>query len=178
MTKRGKVLRDPHTAPALLMVEGQQYPFSLEGIWASEIPPKPGSPWRSSSMTTGVIARITAIPESQLAREQAEAAMAAAKQHGAALASKMVARFGIPNLVAAALLIVGWFFSRPSRSKPPSAEWTSPLAGLGLRQLEQPPRRTFTGGKRHCAGRGLLRTARHRRARRTFPSLFLEGQAR
>jgi hypothetical protein len=143
MTKRGKVLRDPHTSPGLLMVEGQQYPFSLEGIWASETPPKPGQPVAVEFNDEGVIARITAIPESQLAREQAEAAMAAAKQHGAALASNMVARFGIPNLVAAALLIVGWFFLAAVSIKTPFggmdfsfwqvlgfANSSSPLEGL------------------------------------------------
>jgi hypothetical protein len=119
MTKRGKVLRDPHTGPGLLMVGGQQYPFSLEGVWSSDTPPKPGQPIAVEFNDEGMIVRITAIPESQLAREQAEAAMSAAKQHGAALASNMVARFGIPNLVAAALLIIGWFFLA-------TAEWTSP----------------------------------------------------
>jgi hypothetical protein len=143
MTKRGKVLRDPHTGPGLLMVEGQQYPFSLEGIWSSDTPPKPGLPIAVEFDTGGAIARITVIPESQLAREQAEAAMAAARQHGAALASNMVARFGIPNLVAAALLIMGWFFLASASIKTPFggmdfsfwqilgfANSSSPLEGL------------------------------------------------
>jgi hypothetical protein len=58
----------------------------------------------------GQIVGITAVPDSQLAKEQAEVAMAVAKEKGAALASGMVAKFGLPNLVAAGLLIVGWFF--------------------------------------------------------------------
>ena len=41
MAKRGKVLRDPHLGPGLLMVEGKQYPF-LEGSWRSDVPAKPG----------------------------------------------------------------------------------------------------------------------------------------
>ena len=42
MQKRGRILRDPLSGPGLLMVEGQQYPFSLEGIWRSEAPPTTG----------------------------------------------------------------------------------------------------------------------------------------
>ncbi len=42
MTKRGRVLRDTTSGPGLLMMEGQQYRFSLEGVWKSETPPKPG----------------------------------------------------------------------------------------------------------------------------------------
>ena len=42
MSKRGKVLRDPHAGPGLLMVEGQQYQFLLEGVWKSDVPPTPG----------------------------------------------------------------------------------------------------------------------------------------
>jgi hypothetical protein len=92
------------------MVEGQQYPFSLEGVWKSEIPPKPGLVVEVEFDPQSRISGITAVPEGQIAKEQAEAAMAAAKEKGAALASNMVAKFGLPSLVAGGLLIVGWFF--------------------------------------------------------------------
>jgi hypothetical protein len=110
MKKRGKVLRDPMAGPGLLMVEGQQYSFSLEGVWKSEVSPKPGLVVDVEFDPPGQISGITAVPESQLAKEQAEAAMALAKEKGAALASGLVAKFGVPNLVAAGLLVVGWFF--------------------------------------------------------------------
>ena len=119
MTKRGKVLRDPHTGPGLLMVEGQQYPFCLDGIWRSEIPPKPGLAVAVDFDAQGTIAGITVVPESQLAKEQAEAAMSVAKQKGAALAGNLVARFGIPTLVGAGLLVIGWFFLAAASIKTP-----------------------------------------------------------
>ena len=40
--KRGKVLRDASTGSGLLIVEGQQYPFSLTDLWKSPQPPKIG----------------------------------------------------------------------------------------------------------------------------------------
>ena len=108
MKKRGKVLRD--AGPGLLIVEGQQYPFALEGIWKSDVPPKPGMVVDVEFDRENKIIAIYSVPESQLAKEQAEAAMAVARERGAALASGMVAKFGMPSLVAIGLLIVGWFF--------------------------------------------------------------------
>lgn len=110
MKKRGKILRDPHSGPGLLIAEGQQYQFSLEGIWKSEAPPKPGLAVDVEFDAASQIMAITAVPESQLAKEQAEAALAVAREKGGAFASSMVAKFGLPKLVAAGLLIVGWFF--------------------------------------------------------------------
>ncbi|HEY7097243.1 MAG TPA: hypothetical protein VH437_11005 [Terriglobales bacterium] len=118
MKKRGKVLRDPHSGPGLLMVEGQQYAFALEGTWRSEVPPKPGQAV-DVDFEQGKIVGISVVAESQVAREQAEVAMNAAKQKGAALASGMVAKFGVPTLVCAALLIVGWFFLAAASIKTP-----------------------------------------------------------
>lgn len=110
MKKRGKVLRDTNAGPGLLMVEGQQYAFALEGQWRSEAAPKPGMVVEVELGPDGKVQAIYAVAESQLAKEQAEVALAAAKEKGAALASSMVAKFGLPALVAAGLLIVAWFF--------------------------------------------------------------------
>ncbi len=110
MAKRGKVLRDPHAGPGLLMVEGQQYSFSLEGIWKSETPPKPGLVVDVEFDAAGAITGITAVPESQLAKEQAEAALAAARERGGKIFGEVVAKTGMANLVAGLLLVIGWFF--------------------------------------------------------------------
>jgi hypothetical protein len=111
MAKRGKVLRDPNAGPGLLMVEGQQYPFALEGVWKSEIAPKPGQVVEVTfDTTTGQIAGITAVPESQLAKEQAEVALKAAKEKGGEIFGQIVAKVGMPNLVAGLVLFIAWFF--------------------------------------------------------------------
>jgi hypothetical protein len=110
MKKRGKVLHDTSAGPGLLMVEGQQYPFALEGVWKSEAAPRSGLVVDVEFDQGRQIVAIIAVPESQLAKEQAEAVMAVAKEKGAALASGLVARFGVSTLVAEGLLIVGWFF--------------------------------------------------------------------
>src|SRR5262249_13456310 len=110
MKKRGKVLRDTTAGPGLLMVEGQQHAFELGGQWRSQLPPKPGMVVDVEFGHNGKAQAIYAVAESQIAKEQADAALAAAKGKRTALASSMVARFGIPTLVAAGLLIVSWFY--------------------------------------------------------------------
>jgi len=40
--RRGKVLRDASQGPGLVMIEGRQYPFSLEDLWKSGRLPKAG----------------------------------------------------------------------------------------------------------------------------------------
>ncbi len=108
MTKRGKVLRDPYAGPGLLMVEGQQYPFGLEVVWKSEAPAKPGLAVDVEFDATGKIAGITAVPDAQLAREQAALALDAAKNKGGELFGRIVAKVGMPNLVAGAVLFLSW----------------------------------------------------------------------
>lgn len=110
MSRRGKIMRDPTTGPGLVIVQGEQHQFGLEGVWKSDVLPRPGLVVDVEFDAGGRIAAMSAVPEAQIAREQAEAAMAMAKEKGAAMASGLVARVGIPRLAAAALLVVGWFF--------------------------------------------------------------------
>ncbi len=110
MSKRGKILRDTNAGPGLVNVDGQQHQFTLEGAWKSAVPPKPDMAVDVDFAADGTVSSITAVPESQIAREQAELVMAAAREKSKAVASAAVAKFGLPTLVATGLLIVGWFF--------------------------------------------------------------------
>lgn len=108
MSKRGTIMRDPSTGPGLVMVQGQQFQFALEGVWRTETLPRPGLVVDVDFDPTGQVSGITPVPESKLAREQAEVALEFAREKSAALASGLVARFGVPRLVAAAALLIGW----------------------------------------------------------------------
>jgi hypothetical protein len=110
MAKRGKVLRDTNAGPGLLMVEGQQYPFALEGVWKSPVAPKPGAVVDVEFDPNGQIVAITAVPDSQIAKEQAEIALKAAKEKGGELFTQIVAKVGMANLVAGLLLLISWWF--------------------------------------------------------------------
>lgn len=110
MKHRGKILRDTNAGPGLLSSEGVQHPFTLETHWKSDTPPKVGMVVEVALDGAGGLAAVTPVAEAQLAREQAELAMQAAKAKGGALAAGLTARFGVPTLVAMTALVAGWFF--------------------------------------------------------------------
>lgn len=110
MTKRGKVLRDTSAGTGLIVADNQQYSFTLDGVWKSEVPPSVGMTVDLELDAAGQITSIRTVTDSQITKEQAQAALEAAKSKGAEVASGIVARFGVPNLVAIAVLLIGWFF--------------------------------------------------------------------
>jgi hypothetical protein len=109
MAKRGRIMRDPNAGPGLVIIEGRQYPFSLEGIWRSDTLPRLGLVVDVDFDPEGQVAAMTAVPDAQLAREQAEAALQGARRKGAQLASGAVERFGAARLLAVGLLVPGWW---------------------------------------------------------------------
>lgn len=109
MKKRGKILRDTSSGPGLLAVDGQHYQFSVEGVWRSNVPPAVGMTVEVEFATDASIVGINQVPDSQIAKEQADVVMKAAREKGGALASAAIARFGLPLLVAAGVIIVSWF---------------------------------------------------------------------
>jgi len=82
--KRGKVLRDPHAGPGILIVEGRQYRFWLDGSWNSDVPPKPGLAVDVIFSAQGQIQEITVVSEAVLERAHAERARVARKTSYAA----------------------------------------------------------------------------------------------
>jgi hypothetical protein len=81
MSKRGKILRDTNTGTGLVVVEGQQHQFILEEVWKSAVPPKPAMAVDVDFAADGTISSsIIAVSDSQIAKEQAELVMAAARK--------------------------------------------------------------------------------------------------
>jgi hypothetical protein len=109
MAKRGKVLRDPLAGPGLLIAEGRQYQFVLEGTWKSDIPPKPGLVVDIELDAQGRLAGITAVPDLQLAQEH-ELTIGADKRRTFASALALFVQSGMAHLIAVGLLILSWFF--------------------------------------------------------------------
>lgn len=110
MNIRGKILRDTNAGPGLLSIALQQVPFTLEQHWKSDVPPKVGAVVDVERDAAGAVLTVVPVAEAQLAREQAEQAMLAARAKGGALAAGLTARFGLPTLIAMTALLVGWFF--------------------------------------------------------------------
>ncbi len=120
MTKRGRVLRDTNIGPGLLTVEGKQYSFLLEGMWRSEVPPRPGMTVDVNFDPDGAPAEVFAVSEGQIAKEHAQRAFDGALRHGGAVGGSIGAslgggvkgRFG-PLTIAAELIMLLAFFVLP-----------------------------------------------------------------
>lgn len=119
--KRGRVLRDTSAGEGLVFVDGNQYPFKLEGMWRSEFAPKANMAVDVEFDDQGKILALRSVAGSTVAGEQASQALDAA---GAA-AKKMASEFqskGLPviqdwakavgynKLIAFAVLVISWFF--------------------------------------------------------------------
>jgi hypothetical protein len=110
MTKRGKILRDTSVGNGLLVADGQQYSFTLEGAWKSEVPPTVGMTVDAEIDESGQVTSLRNVSDTQMSKEQAQAALNAAKGKGAEIFSAVVAKVGAINLVAIGILLIGWFF--------------------------------------------------------------------
>ncbi|WP_263376049.1 hypothetical protein [Granulicella aggregans] len=124
MTKRGRVLRDTNIGPGLLTVEGKQYSFLLEGMWRSEVSPRPGMTVDVNFDSDGAPAEVFAVSESQIAKEQAQRAFSGALRHGEALGGAVTGAIGAsvagglkrrlgPLTIAAEVILLLAFFVLP-----------------------------------------------------------------
>lgn len=116
MKQRGNILRDTQGGSGLISVNGRQVAFQLEGVWRSESAPAVNMTVEVEFDDSGALISMSSVDSAQLAREQAEAAMAVAREHGdkafasgKLLAASAVARFGLPTLIAIGALGLGWW---------------------------------------------------------------------
>jgi hypothetical protein len=74
MRTQGKVLRVPNVAPGLIMMQGRQFKFSGNTDWKSKVEPTLGRVVNVDLDRDLQVVAVTPVPESQLAKEQAEPA--------------------------------------------------------------------------------------------------------
>jgi hypothetical protein len=110
MAERGKILRDTNAGEGIIFVNGVQKIFTLEKHWRSGEAPKVGQAVEVTLNAEGNIDSVVLVDESQLAKEQAQKALEAAKARGREGANALVAMVGVPTLVAIGLLTISWFF--------------------------------------------------------------------
>ena len=109
MTKRGRVLRDTNIGPGLLTVDGKQYSFLLEGMWRSDVPPRPGMAVDVGFDTNGAPAEVYAVSEAQIAKKQAQKALGGALLKGESVRSNLTAHFGVPAIAAEIIMLLSFF---------------------------------------------------------------------
>jgi hypothetical protein len=118
---RGKILRDTNSGPGVVVVDGVQKIFTLEDHWKSEIPAKVGAVVEVELTAEGGMVSVRAVDETVIAKEQAQKAIelageqgkkiaALAGSHGKVYAGVLVAKVGLPTLVAVGGLAISWLF--------------------------------------------------------------------
>ncbi|HVQ13067.1 MAG TPA: hypothetical protein VMS40_05730 [Vicinamibacterales bacterium] len=114
---RGTIIKVPDATPGLLMIDGQQLAFVLEGRWKSAVAPAANMVVEVDLSEAGVVAAVTVVDSQQLAKEKIDQLSGLAQQHGkeaAAIAKQgvgaLAARMGTPTLVAAVAVWIAWFF--------------------------------------------------------------------
>jgi hypothetical protein len=115
------VLRDTSAGEGLVFVDGNQYPFRLEGMWKSEFAPKANMTVDVEFDDQGKLVALRSVSSGAVAGEQAsqalDAAGAAAKKMAAEFQSKglpvlqeWAQRVGYSKLIAFAALVIAWFW--------------------------------------------------------------------
>lgn len=139
--KRGRVLRDTHAGPGLLVVDSVQHLFTLENMWRSDVPPRAGMVVDVTFTSDGALASVAAVPEAQVAKEQAQTVLAGALRHVSGLSETARAHYGILNVSLQLLLLISFFVLQSlSLQATPYLQphWTGWEAiGVDLHGLEQ-----------------------------------------
>jgi hypothetical protein len=113
---RGTVIKVPDTTPGLLLLNGRQYSFTLEGVWRSAVAPAPNQSVTVDVDNAGVVLSITVVDQQQIAKEKLAELSGVAQERGKVVAgqiqggiSALAARMGAVTLGIAVLIWISWF---------------------------------------------------------------------
>ena len=108
----GKVLREPGVGPGLLMIDGRQFRFWLEGVWLSPLPPKPGLNVQVEFNERQQMAGITVIPNDEMRPEPSGTGFLIKKYWRTQRAALWIVRLGVLAGTTGVLLLIAWLFLR------------------------------------------------------------------
>jgi hypothetical protein len=113
---RGTIIKVPDATPGLLLVNGKQYSFTLEGVWNSAVAPAPNQVVTVEISSAGVVSSITVVDQQQIAKEKFAELSGVAQERGKVVAAQLqsgvgalAARMGVVALGAAVVIWVAWF---------------------------------------------------------------------
>jgi hypothetical protein len=114
---RGTLIKVPDATPGLLLLNGRQYAFTLEGVWRSAVAPAPNQSVTVELDGTGALVAITVVDQGQIAKEKLAELSGVAQERGKVVAgqiqtgiSALAARMGAVTLSIAVLIWIVWFF--------------------------------------------------------------------
>lgn len=103
-------MRDTNAGAGIVFVNGEQKEFLLEQHWKSGVPPKVGATVDVQFNAQGELMSLSLVDETEIAKEQAQKAAAAATSFAQKYGRSLVARVGAPTLGAVSLLAIAWLF--------------------------------------------------------------------
>ena len=113
---QGTIIRTPGNSPGLLVVDGRQKTFTLEGVWKSPVAPAVNMAIEIELDDGGSIRGLTARDSQQVAREKLNQIGGAAQQHGkeaAEIARRVLGNsphgWGRSTMGAAIIHAIAWF---------------------------------------------------------------------
>jgi len=114
---RSTIVKVPDATPGLLFLNGQQKPFTVDGVWKSPVAPAPNMTVDVDINGAGDITSITVVDAQQLNKERLNQLSGVAQEKGkeaAKLAQQgvgaLAARMGAVTLGSTVLLWIAWFF--------------------------------------------------------------------
>jgi hypothetical protein len=114
---RATIIKVPDSNPGLLVIDGAQKPFVLEGVWMSPVAPSPNQVVEVVLDGAGAVVSVTALDPQQLAKERLNQLGGAAQEHGKQAADMaragigvLAARMGKVALGASVVVWIAWFF--------------------------------------------------------------------
>jgi len=114
---RGTIIKVPDATAGLLIANGRQTVFTLEGRWQSPVAPQPNMAVEVDLDPSGNVMSIAVVDAQQLAKERLNQLGGVAQQQGKVAAEMarqgigaLAARMGTVTLGAVIVLWVAWFF--------------------------------------------------------------------
>ena len=115
-TTRGTIIKVPDATPGLVIVNGAQKSFTLEGVWRSPVAPAANMTVDVEMDGAGTVTGISAVDSQKLAKEKFDQFGSIAQQQGKEAAEiakqgvgALATRMGTMALVATVVLWVAWF---------------------------------------------------------------------
>jgi hypothetical protein len=116
---RGTIIKVPDATPGLLLLNGRQCSFTLEGVWRSAVAPAPNQSVIVDLDSAGAPLSITVVDQQQIAKEKLAELSGVAGERGKVLLvqiqnllSVLAARMGAVTLGVAVLIWIAWFLIR------------------------------------------------------------------
>ena len=113
---RGTIIKVPDATPGLLLLDGGQYAFTLEGVWRSAMAPAANQSVIVELDSADAVLSITVVDQQQIAKEKLAELSGVAKVQGKVVAAQiesviraLAARMGSATLGIAVLIWITWF---------------------------------------------------------------------